>query len=99
MEMMQKTTVNGREYGVRMFDALEAFQYLHNLILARAVGRGLTGLGRIALGRCVDPKGRDLSNDEDFRASFADNPADMLELERKAIETLTAPYEGVAESK
>lgn len=89
--------VNGREYAVNPFNPGQAFDYLHAMVVARGTGRGVSGLGRAALMQCVTPDGRRLENADVFEKWFAEHPADMLELETRAMDALCAPWEGKTE--
>ncbi len=89
-------SVNGRDYTVIPFNPSEALEYLHALILARATGRHLASLGKVALHHCVTPEGKGLDNEGHFQEVFSQFPADMLELETMAIDALCDPWEGKA---
>lgn len=88
--------VNGREYLVQPFNASEALKYLHGMIVARATGRGLAELGKIALDHCATPMLESLSKPLVFDRHFNQYPQDMLELESKAMDILCAPWESSA---
>ncbi len=85
--------VYGQKYTVNPFTPTEALEFIHRLIFARATGQGMGALGRIAISQCLDSGNNDLSDKVTFKAHFTKYPESMLELERVAIETLTAPFE------
>lgn len=84
---------NGNRYTVTPFSPQRAHAYLHDLILARATGRGLAALGKVALGQCISPEGVGLDKGTEFEKWFATHPRDMLELEALATDALVSPWE------
>lgn len=95
MEPVKNIEVNGRNYTVKMFSPMEAFDFIHRLVLGRATGEKLEQIGILALRQCHTPDGKSLDDKATFEAHFSAYPADMLDLESAAIDALVEPYEGV----
>lgn len=92
MEAVQKVKVGANEYTVRMFDPLAAFDFFHEMADAQANKRSLTPLAKRAFAQCLTPMMRELGDETVFQEWFSQHPEDMLELERKAMEALSAPF-------
>lgn len=85
--------VNGRKYTVNPFNPIDAYNFHHDWINAVAYGRSVAALGMKCIGQCCDSMQRNLGIQENFQKIFSEYPEDMFELEVKAKEALTGPFE------
>lgn len=92
MDAVQKVKIGANEYTVKMFDPMTAFTFFHELREAEDNRRNKAYLYKQALAQCMTPMMRDLSDEAVFQEWFAQHPEDMLEIQEKAIEVLTAPF-------
>lgn len=92
MEAVQKVKIGANEYTVKMFDPMSAFDFFHDMADAKENKRSLAPLAKRAFAQCLTPMMRELSDETVFQEWFSQHPEDMLELERKAMELLSAPF-------
>lgn len=92
MEAAKKVRIGDNEYTVKMFDPMTAFEFFHDMVEAQETKRSLSPLAKRAFAQCLDPNLRALGDQANFQAWFSQYPEDMIELERKAMEVLVAPF-------
>lgn len=91
----KKLTVNGREYMLTMMDPMTVLDFIGEAQEVHADKEKFSSVMRKAIGYCRTPDmGKALSDTVVFQEHFAKHPEDMLELGKKAIEELTAPFTG-----
>lgn len=89
----QEVIVNGRKYTVNPFTPMEAFEFYHGRAKAISNGESLLSFGLRAIGQCLDPMVRALSEPANFEKCFSEHPEDMIELQNAAVEVLIGPFE------
>lgn len=76
--------INGRRYGVRHLNPMEAYRFYRD-VASRKDSGDMARTGIAAIMRCVTPSGLPLDSDQAVNEHFSGYPADMLPLAGAAV--------------
>lgn len=92
MERIVEHTINGRMYGVRLFNPFEAYRICSRWLTPSRDAKEEASIGMEALRRCIAPDGRRMSSAEDIDEHFSEYPGDMLPLAIAARKILVREF-------
>lgn len=93
MDAVTKVIVNGREYTVRMFNPMEAFDYINDTTHVELNRLNESNLNARALGQCNEPENNQCVMEKgNFQQWFSKHPEDMIPLINEAKKALLRPF-------